>query len=73
MVCRQAAQTGDVTALQAYAAAGSDLFALHPVHRITPLCLAVDNLQFNAVQFLIRAGANVLEINNRVKGGVWGS
>jgi hypothetical protein len=65
----QAAQDGDVTALQAYASAGSDLFLLHPVHRLTPLCLAVDNSQLDAVTFLLRAGANPFEINDRHKSG----
>jgi hypothetical protein len=68
---RQAAQTGDVDALQEYAAAGSDLFKMHPVHRVTPLLLAVDNSKLDAVRFLIRFGANPMEINNRLKGAAF--
>jgi ankyrin repeat protein len=64
-ILRQAAQAGDVAALQAYAAAGSNLFSMHPVHRITPLSLAVDNSQLASVRFLIQAGANVLEVNTQ--------
>jgi hypothetical protein len=35
---RQAAQTDDVSALQAYAAAGSDLTTMHPVRVASPSC-----------------------------------
>jgi hypothetical protein len=35
---RQAAQTDDVGALQAYAAAGSDLTTMHPVRVASPSC-----------------------------------
>ena len=65
----QAAQIGDVAGLQMCIAAGSDPLSLHPVHRITPLCLAVDNSQHKAVEFLLQAGANPFEINDRHKGG----
>lgn len=41
------------------------------MHRVTPLLLAVDNSKPGAVRFLIRAGANPLEINNRQKGAAF--